>query len=117
MDFYRRVILVCRAVPLGYVATYGQIAKLCGRPQCARQVGLALNRGGREPVPAHRVVNGRGFLSGAVAFLVPDLQRALLEAEGVEVDAAQTVNLDRFGWKPTAEEQSLLTRQFEAESL
>ena len=116
MDFYRRVTLVCRAIPSGYVATYGQIAKLCGRPRCARQVGFALNREGREPIPAHRVVHGRGYLSGAVAFLVPDLQRALLEAEGIEVDAAQTVNLERFGWKPTEEEESRLARVFEAES-
>ena len=115
MNFYRRVTLVCRAVPLGRVATYGQIAKLCGRPKCARQVGFALNRGGRESVPAHRVVNRRGFLSGAVAFLVPELQRDLLEAEGVEVDAAHTVNLERFGWKPSEEEQACLTQLFEAE--
>lgn len=115
MDFYRRVALVCRAVPPGRVATYGQIAALCGRPRCARQVGFALNRGCREPVPAHRVVNRRGHLSGAVAFLVPDLQRILLEAEGVVVDDSQTVDLLHFGWMPTEEERSRLQKLFEAE--
>lgn len=116
MDFYSRVALVCRAIPPGRVATYGQIAALCGRPRWARQVGFALNRGCREPVPAHRVVNRQGVLSGAAAFLVPDLQRVLLEAEGVPVDDRQTVDLRRFGWRPTEEEQARLGRLLDDES-
>ena len=68
-DFYRRAAIVCRAIPYGKAATYGQIALLCGKPKNARQVGYALNRGRLgEGIPAHRVVNSRGILSGAAGF-------------------------------------------------
>ena len=65
MDFYERAAIVCRSIPVGRVASYGQIALLCGKPKHARQVGYALNKGklGAD-IPAHRVVNGQGFLSG-----------------------------------------------------
>lgn len=68
-DFYKRAAIVCRGIPYGKAATYGQIALLCGKPKNARQVGYALNRGllGLD-IPAHRVVNARGILSGAAAF-------------------------------------------------
>ena len=65
MDFYKRVGITVRAVPEGKVATYGQIALLCGKPKNARQVGYALNRGLAGEVPAHRVVNSQGYLTGA----------------------------------------------------
>ena len=56
MDFYQRAGIVCRAIPRGTVASYGQIALLCGKPKNARQVGYALNKGRLgEEVPAHRV--------------------------------------------------------------
>ena len=75
-DFYKRAAIVCRAIPYGKAATYGQIAMLCGRPRNARQVGYALNRGRMgENIPAHRVVNSRGILSGAAAFETRDLQK------------------------------------------
>ena len=69
MSFYDRVYeAVCR-IPKGKVATYGQIAMLCGRPRNARQVGYALNRGRLGVgIPAHRVVNAKGYLTGAAAF-------------------------------------------------
>ena len=61
-DFYKRAAIVCRAIPYGKVATYGQIALLCGRPKNARQVGYALNRNRLgDDIPAHRVVNARGI--------------------------------------------------------
>ena len=64
-DFYKRAAVVCRAIPYGKAATYGQIALLCGRPKNARQVGYALNRGRLgDGIPAHRIVNARGVLSG-----------------------------------------------------
>ena len=76
MDFYQRVGIVCRAIPAGKVATYGQIALLCGKPRNARQVGYALNRGrAGADVPAFRVVNGQGVLSGAQAFSRPNTQK------------------------------------------
>ena len=68
-DFYRRAAIVCRRIPYGKTATYGQIALLCGKPRNARQVGYALNRGRLgDGLPAHRVVNSRGLLSGAAAW-------------------------------------------------
>lgn len=86
MDFYRRVGLVCEMIPCGKTATYGQIALLCGSPKNSRQVGYALNKdlAGRN-VPAHRVVNHKGVLSGAASFETAGLQKLLLESEGVEV--------------------------------
>ena len=63
MDFYKRVGITVRTVPEGRVATYGQIALLCGKPKNARQVGYALNRGLAGEVPAHRVVNSQGYLT------------------------------------------------------
>lgn len=107
-DFSRRVGVVCRAIPPGKVATYGQIALLCGRPQCPRQVGTVLNRESCGEVPAHRVVDRRGYLSGARAFLGPDIQRLSLLAEGVEVSSDLFVDLERYGWRPGPEEQAAL---------
>ena len=78
MDFYKRVGITVRTVPEGRVATYGQIALLCGKPKNARQVGYALNRGLAGEVPAHRVVNSQGYLTGAASFEHTDLQRMLL---------------------------------------
>ena len=107
-DFYKRAAIVCRAIPYGKTATYGQIALLCGRPKNARQVGYALNRGRLgEGIPAHRVVNARGILSGAAAFETADMQKRLLEKEGVMVhftpDGWQ-VDRKKDGWHNTMDE-------------
>ncbi|MCI9221180.1 MAG: MGMT family protein [Lachnospiraceae bacterium] len=102
MDFYQKMALICSRIPKGRVATYGQIALMCGKPKNARQVGYALKRGlAGEDIPAHRIVNARGILAGAVYFDTPDLQKLLLETEGVEVlrtDEGWKVDLKRFGW-------------------
>ena len=111
-DFYGRVGIVLREVPDGKVVTYGQVALLCGLPRNARQVGYALNRGLAGEVPAHRVVNSQGYLTGAAAFEHPDLQRMLLEAEGVTVSGDGRVDLKRFGWKNTLEEAVRLREMF-----
>lgn len=117
MDFYKRVALVCGRIPRGRAATYGQIALLCGRPRNSRQVGYALNhRIPGEEVPAHRVVNHQGFLTGAAAFEMPGLQRLLLEEEGVEVSAGR-VDLKRFGWKNTMEDAEELLQLFHSEGI
>ena len=101
MDFYQKVAAVCRMIPRGKVATYGQIAYLCGLPRNARQVGYALNRQiSGQDVPAHRVVNGQGRLSGAAAFETPQTQRLRLEAEGIPVEEGKRVNLKKFCWRP-----------------
>lgn len=117
MDFPKRVGLVCRAIPPGRVATYGQIALLCGRPQCPRQVGTVLSRGTGGEVPAHRVVNRQGYLSGARCFLEPGIQRLSLEAEGVPVSPSQTVDLKKYGWRPGEKEQEALWAAFQEQGI
>lgn len=120
-DFYKRAAIVCRAIPYGKAATYGQIAMLCGRPRNARQVGYALNRGRMgENIPAHRVVNSRGILSGAEAFETPDLQKRLLESEGVKVEYTEDgwkVDLKRDGWNNTIEEALRFWEIFEDQNI
>ena len=114
MDFYQRVGIVCRAIPAGKVATYGQIALLCGTPRNARQVGSALNRGrAGADVPAFRVVNGQGVLSGAQAFSRPNTQKKLLAGDGIRVSADNRVDLKRFGWHNTLDEALFLRQEFE----
>ena len=120
-DFYKRAAIVCRAIPYGKAATYGQIAMLCGRPRNARQVGYALTRGRMgENIPAHRVVNSRGILSGAAAFETRDLQKQLLESEGVKVEYTEDgwrVDLKRNGWHNTMEEALRFREIFEAQNI
>lgn len=104
MNFYDKVGIVCRRIPEGKAASYGQIALLCGKPQNARQVGYGLRRGLCGEVPAHRVVNGKGQLSGAGHFETWDLQKMLLQDEGVEVlwtGDGWRVDLNVYGWKNT----------------
>lgn len=84
MTFYEKMRLVCLRIPRGKVATYGQIAMLCGKPRNSRQVGYGLRENlAGEDIPAFRVVNGRGELSGAQHFVISDLQRTLLAEDGV----------------------------------
>lgn len=120
MDFYKRMELVCAQIPLGQVATYGQIALLCGQPKHARQVGYALSHNRVGDVPAHRIVNAKGILSGAMAFETADLQRQLLEGEGVTVKHTEEgwkVDLKKYGWNSTMEEAEELYRLFQAEGI
>lgn len=96
------IYTVVRRIPLGRVATYGQIAKLAGLPNGARQVGYALAAlDGTKDVPWHRVINAKGEIS---ARSDPrgheDLQRRLLESEGIDFDAAGRVSLARHRWRP-----------------
>ncbi len=104
-SFYKRAAIAAACIPYGQVATYGQIALLCGKPSNARQVGYGLKMGLLgEGAPAHRVVNARGYLSGAASFETYDLQKILLEGEGVEVcwtKEGYWVDLKKFGWKNT----------------
>lgn len=118
MDFYKKMGIVCNRIPEGKVATYGQIALLCGKPKNSRQVGFGLREDLAGPVPAHRVVNSRGELSGAVYFEFYGLQKLLLEEEGVEVTwngNSWVVDLKKYGWKNTMEEARELNARFEEE--
>ena len=89
-----------RKIPRGRVATYGQIAELAGLEGHARQVGYALhNLPQRSNVPWHRVINSRGEISPRSSGDSHELQRHLLQAEGVEIDLRGRVDLGRFAWK------------------
>lgn len=118
MDFYKRVSLVCSRIPYGTVVSYGQIALLCGMPNHARQVGFALNRNlAGKQAPAHRVVNSKGILSGAASFETHEMQKLLLEKEGVAVSKVREgevwqVDLNKYGWKPGMEEAVWLREEF-----
>ena len=107
-DFYRRMRIVLLSIPEGCVASYGQIAMLCGYPKHSRQVGYGLKRGlAGEDVPAHRVVNGQGVLSGAGCFEFHDLQKNMLAAEGVIAEwngSAWKVDIKKCGWETTPED-------------
>ncbi len=117
MTFYEKMAIVCARIPYGRVATYGQIALLCGQPKNARQVGYGLRRELAGPdVPAHRIVNAKGILSGASSFETWDMQKILLEGEGVETvwtEEGWKVDLKRYGWKNTMEEALELEKIFE----
>ena len=87
MDFYKRMGLVCRRIPEGRVATYGQIAALAGDKKMARAVGNALRKcPDPEDIPCHRVVNAKGELSGAFAFGKVNTQEKLLAAGDEEAN-------------------------------
>ena len=95
-----RVYALVRACPAGRVTTYGWLAKAVGYPRGARMVGWFMNES-PEGVPAQRVINSKGELSGSWAFGSPDLMRQLLEAEGIVFSADGRVDLKRYGWDPT----------------
>lgn len=102
-EFADRVYEIVRQVPKGRVTTYGQVASLMGRPQSGRYVGFAL-RNNPEPgasgdsIPCHRVVFKDGRLCDGFAFGGPDVQRELLEAEGVTFADDAHVDLDACLW-------------------
>jgi methylated-DNA-protein-cysteine methyltransferase related protein len=99
---YQLIWSTVRRIPRGLVATYGQVATLSGLEGHARQAGYALhNLPENSDVPWHRVVNARGEVSPRSAGDSHELQRMLLEAEGVEFDLRGRVDLKRFGWKAT----------------
>jgi methylated-DNA-protein-cysteine methyltransferase related protein len=97
---YELIWAVIRKIPRGRVATYGQIAELAGLEGHARQVGYALhNLPERSGVPWHRVINAKGEISPRSAGDSHELQRMLLEAEGVEIDLRGRIDLKLFRWK------------------
>lgn len=118
MTFYEKMRIVCLSIPAGHVATYGQIALLCGKPKKSRQVGYGLREGlAGDDLPAFRVVNGRGELSGARHFLTPDLQCALLADDGVPTlwnGRCWCIDLKQYGWKTTAADADAFQKAFDA---
>ena len=101
---YARIYSVVQRIPAGRVATYGQIAVLAGLPGHARQVGYALNALPDEhDIPWHRVINAKGQISLRAELGYDDLQRRLLEAEGVVFDGEERVYFSEFGWNSGSE--------------
>ncbi|MBD2103393.1 MGMT family protein [Leptolyngbya sp. FACHB-261] len=102
MSAYEQIYAVVRLIPLGKVATYGQIATLAGLPGHARQVGYALFRvAPGADVPWQRVVNSRGEISySALRHGSDDIQRLLLEEEGIQFNPNGRIDLRHYGWQP-----------------
>ncbi len=99
-----QVFALVRACPAGRVTTYGWLAAAIGMPGHARLVGWIMNGIPAEAqVPAHRVVNREGVLTGAWAFGHPETMAGLLRAEGVEFDAKDRVVMKRHAWDPLAD--------------
>jgi methylated-DNA-protein-cysteine methyltransferase-like protein len=98
---YTRIYDVVRRIPRGRVATYGQIATLAGIPGHARQVGYAMAALPEDSrVPWHRVVNSRGMISLRADQGYAQIQRALLENEGIVLDDGGRLSLERHRWRP-----------------
>jgi methylated-DNA-protein-cysteine methyltransferase related protein len=98
---YEKIYAVVKRIPRGKVATYGQIAQLAGIGRAARQVGYALHAvPDQSRVPWHRVINHKGCISLRAWGGHDDWQRVLLEEEGVEFNAAGSIMLSRFQWRP-----------------
>ncbi|HET6244764.1 MAG: MGMT family protein [Bacteroidetes bacterium] len=104
-DFFEMVFQVVRLIPEGRVTNYGAIAKFLGTARSSRMVGWAMNNahGQLEPVPAHRVVNRNGMLTGKAHFNPPSLMQELLEKEGIAVKEDQVLNFNAFFWDPELE--------------
>jgi methylated-DNA-protein-cysteine methyltransferase-like protein len=100
-NFFERVYEIARQIPYGKVTSYGAIAKALGAARSARMVGWAMNAShNRNDVPAHRVVNRLGLLSGKHHFDGTNLMQQLLESEGIEVVDSQIVNFQKYYWEP-----------------
>ncbi len=103
-DYFEQVYQVVRLVPPGRVTTYGHIAKYLGLRAGARMVGWAMNGCHARPdVPAHRVVNRIGVLSGKHFFGSPTAMQELLDAEGVAVTNDRVVDFNQLIWDPMVE--------------
>jgi methylated-DNA-protein-cysteine methyltransferase related protein len=102
-DFYQKVYEVARCIPEGRVTSYGAIANYLGRRGGARMVGYAMNSSHDKDVPAHRVVNRQGLLTGKQHFAGIHLMQQLLENEGVEVVDDEVVDFEKRFWDPTLE--------------
>lgn len=97
MNTFEKIYEVVKTIPKGRVATYGQVAALAGNPRLARVVGFALhNNPDTSAIPCHRVVNREGKVAKSFAFGGGDIQRQLLEAEGIVFEADGTVDLSRY---------------------
>lgn len=103
-NFFERVYKVARQIPYGKVTSYGAIARFLGTTGSARMVGWAMNASHNiEDIPAHRVVNRKGLLSGKHHFEGTNLMQQLLENEGIEVEDNQIIDFEKHFWDPMIE--------------
>jgi len=104
-DFFNKVFEVVKQIPPGKVTSYGAIARYLGTGGSARMVGWAMNasHSHSEFVPAHRVVNRNGLLTGKHHFDNPNAMQELLEAEGFKIEDDQILNFRENFWDPTKE--------------
>lgn len=104
-SFFENVHSVARLIPKGRVTTYGAIAQYLGTKMSARMVGWAMNaaHNAKPKVPAQRVVNRNGMLSGKMHFKTPTTMQELLKKEGIKVEEDKVVNFDKIFWNPTDE--------------
>ncbi|WP_198931838.1 MGMT family protein [Labilibacter marinus] len=101
-DFSQQVYQVVKLIPYGRVTSYGAIAKYLGTARASRMVGWALNKCGSsgENIPAHRVLNRKGLLTGKAAFAGEKVMQELLESEGIKVKDDQVVDFEKVFWDP-----------------
>ncbi|MBT3382757.1 MAG: MGMT family protein [Prolixibacteraceae bacterium] len=104
-DFFSKVYEVVKLIPTGRITSYGAIAKYLGTSGSARMVGWAMNasHSHSEFVPAHRVVNRNGLLTGKHHFDSPEAMKELLENEGIKLKGDQIVNFEAKFWDPSKE--------------
>jgi methylated-DNA-protein-cysteine methyltransferase related protein len=100
-NFFERVYSIVRLIPEGKITSYGAIAKQLGAAKSARMVGWAMNASHNlDDVPAHRVVNRKGLLTGKMHFDGTNLMQQLLENEGIKVVDNQIVDFEKHFWQP-----------------
>lgn len=103
LSFFERVYMVAKLIPYGRVTSYGAIANYLGAPRSARMVGYAMNNSSGKNVPAHRVVNRHGLLTGKHHFEGTHLMQQLLESEGVVVKDHKIEQFQALFWDPLKE--------------
>ena len=103
LNFFDKVYDVARLIPFGRVTSYGAIANYLGAKRSARMVGYAMNGSSGKDVPAHRVVNRKGLLTGKHHFDGTNLMQQLLENEGVKVVDNQIQDFESVFWDPSKE--------------
>ncbi|WP_299398612.1 MGMT family protein [uncultured Gelidibacter sp.] len=101
LNFFDKVYAVAKLIPYGRVTNYGAIANYLGAARSARMVGYALNGSVVKNVPAHRVVNRKGLLTGKHHFEGTNLMQQLLESEGIIVKDNQVQDFDKVFWDPS----------------
>jgi len=106
-SFFEKVYAVAKLIPYGRVTSYGAIARFLGSGGSARMVGWAMNSSHTSnlAIPAHRVVNRNGVLTGKHHFGGPDIMQQLLESEGIKIENDRIIDFHQHFWDPVKEIQ------------